>query len=70
MRRWKGSEPGQLTPTDQRDISYHMVSGLAIKLGELNGDSAVVWELTLHHRACTKLSVVVLFFSLLFLYFS
>ena len=30
-RSWKGTQLGQLTPTDQRAIPYHMVSCLAYK---------------------------------------
>ena len=39
-RSWEGTQPGQLTRTDQRDIPYHMTSAqykarlLSIKLGE------------------------------------
>ena len=30
-RSWEGTQPGQLTPTDQTDIPYHMASCSAIK---------------------------------------
>ena len=30
-RSWEGTQPGQLTPTDQRDIPYHMTSCSAYK---------------------------------------
>jgi len=33
-RSWEGMLPGQLTPNDQRDIPYYMVSCLAIKVGK------------------------------------
>ncbi|XP_074989722.1 LOW QUALITY PROTEIN: tubulin alpha-8 chain-like [Calonectris borealis] len=37
-RSWEGTQPGQLTPTDQMDIPYHMTSCSAIKLGgEVDG---------------------------------
>ena len=32
-RRWEGTQPGQLTPADQRDIPYHMASCSAYKAG-------------------------------------
>jgi len=32
-RSWKGTQPGLLTPADQRDIPYHMTSCSAIKAG-------------------------------------
>ncbi|KAK4822153.1 hypothetical protein QYF61_010414, partial [Mycteria americana] len=33
-RSWEGTQPGQLTPADQRDIPLHMTSRSAYKLGE------------------------------------
>lgn len=47
-----------------------MVSCLAIKVGGITGDFAVVWGLTWDQVAGSEQSVVVLFFSLLFLSFS
>ena len=32
-RSWEGTQPGQLTPTDRRDIPYHMMSRSAYKAG-------------------------------------
>ena len=32
-RSWEGTQLGQLTPTDQRDIPYHMTSWSAYKAG-------------------------------------
>ena len=32
-RSWEGTQPGQLTPTDQRDIPYRMTSCAAYKAG-------------------------------------
>ena len=32
MRSWEGTQPGQLTPTDQRDIPYHIMCS-AVKAG-------------------------------------
>ena len=32
-RSWEGTQPGQLTPTDQRDIPYRMASCSAYKAG-------------------------------------
>ena len=32
-RSWEGTQPGQLTPTDQKDIPDHMTSCLAYKAG-------------------------------------
>jgi len=34
MGSWEGTWPGQLTPTDQRDIPCHMLSYSAYKVGE------------------------------------
>ena len=34
---WEGTQLGQLTPTDQRDIPYHMMSCSAYKAGEEEG---------------------------------
>ena len=33
-RVWEGTQPGQPTPTDQRDIPHHMTLWSALKLGE------------------------------------
>jgi len=32
-RSWEGTQLRQLTPTDQRDIPYHMITCSAIKAG-------------------------------------
>ena len=32
-RSWEGTQLGQLTPTDQKDVPYHMMSHSAIKTG-------------------------------------
>jgi len=32
MGGWEGTQPGQLTPSDQKDTADHMTSCLAIKL--------------------------------------
>ncbi|XP_064295936.1 dymeclin-like isoform X2 [Phalacrocorax carbo] len=36
-RSWEGTQPGQLTPADQRDIPYHMTSCSVNKAGEEEG---------------------------------
>jgi len=32
-RNWEGTQPGQLTPNDQRDVPYHMMSCSTYKVG-------------------------------------
>jgi len=43
-RTWEGTEPGQLTPKDQRDIPYHMMSCPAIKRGQKKKEGGDVWS--------------------------
>ena len=54
-RSWEGTQLGQLTPTDQRDIPYHMTSCSAIKAGgkkeegRMFGVMAFLFQVTVTH---------------------
>jgi len=57
VRGWEGTQPGQLTPTDQRDIPYHITSRSAIKAGgkkeERRTFMIVAFVLPNNHYACS-----------------
>jgi len=47
-KSWRRTQPGQLTPTDQRDILYHMMSHSATKAGgrRRKGGCSEFWPLS------------------------
>lgn len=52
-RSWEGTESGQLTPTDSRDILHHIMSNSAYNTGRGGeGDFGVtVFVLTTNHKS-------------------
>ena len=45
-KSWEDTQLGQLTPTDQRDTAYHMMSCSAYKAGRRQGGRSEWWRLS------------------------
>lgn len=69
-KSWEGTQPGQVTQTNPRNILYHMTSWSAIKLGgEAWGQGTAIAQGLAEHQLdggeqlrCTSLTLCILFF--------